>query len=66
MKYLLAILLPPVGMLAAGRKGQALLCLLLMITLIGWPIAAIWAVLVVNSAENKSRMRKLLEQRRGR
>lgn len=64
MKYLLAILLPPVGMLAAGRKLQALVCLVLMITLIGWPIAAIWAMLVVNSAENDKRMRTLLEQHR--
>jgi cytochrome b561 len=36
MKYLVAILLPPVGMLLAGRAMLALLCLLLMITLIGW------------------------------
>ena len=49
MRYLIAILLPPVGLLVAHRPGQALLCLLLMVTLIGWPIAAIWAVLVVNS-----------------
>ena len=50
MKYLIAILLPPVGMLLVGKPGQALLCLILMVTILGWPIAAVWAVLVVNSA----------------
>jgi len=49
MRYLIAILLPPVGMLVAHRPVQAVLCLLLMMTVIGWPVAAIWAILVVNS-----------------
>ena len=66
MKYLVAILVPPLGMLLAGRVMLALLCLLLMVTLIGWPIAAIWAVVIVNSAENEKRMRKMLEQERRR
>jgi uncharacterized membrane protein YqaE (UPF0057 family) len=66
MKYLVAILLPPLGMLLAGRVMLALLCVLLMVTLIGWPIAAIWAVVIVNSAENEKRMRKMLEQERRR
>ena len=66
MKYLVAILLPPLGMLLAGRVMLALLCLLLMVTLIGWPIAAIWAVVIVNTAENEKRMRKMLEQQRRR
>ena len=68
MKYLIAIIFPPLGMLLAGRVGQALLCLILMITLIGWPLAAIWALLGVNSAESESRVRRTIreEQRRAR
>ena len=67
MKYIIAILLPPLGMLLVGRTGQAILCLILMITLIGWPLAAIWALLVVNSAETESRVRRAIaeEKRRG-
>ena len=67
MKYLIAILLPPLGMLLVGRPGQALLCLILMITIIGWPLAAIWALLVVNSAETEARVRRAIaeEKRRG-
>jgi uncharacterized membrane protein YqaE (UPF0057 family) len=60
MKYLLAIVLPPLGLLAAGKPFQAILALLLMITLIGWPIAAIWAVLVVNSANADARNKALI------
>ena len=59
VKYLVAILLPPLGMLLVGRGGLALLCFLLQITVLGWPLAAIWAVLVVNNAENDKRMRRL-------
>ena len=47
MRYLLAILLPPLGMLSVGKPFHALLCLVLMVTLIGWPVAAIWALIIV-------------------
>lgn len=61
LKYVIAILFPPLGMLLAGRAGQALLCLLLMVTLIGWPLAAIWALLVVNSDETEKRVRRMMD-----
>ena len=66
MKYVIAILLPPLGMLLVGRVGLALLCLILQLTVIGWPIAAIWALLVVNSAETESRVRRTIERERRR
>jgi uncharacterized membrane protein YqaE (UPF0057 family) len=66
MKYILAILFPPLGMLLAGRVGQALLCLILMATLIGWPLAAIWALLVVNTSETEGRVRRAIAQERRR
>ena len=64
VKYVIAILLPPLGMLLVGRVFQAFLCLILMITLIGWPLAAIWALLVVNSAETEKRVRWAIERER--
>ena len=57
--FVVAILLPPLAMLLKGRPFQAVLCFFLMITLIGWPIAAIWALLVVSSANADSRTKKL-------
>jgi len=66
MKYLIAIVLPPLGMLLVGRIGLAFLCLILQITILGWPLAAIWAVLVVNNAEHDKRLRQALaRQNRG-
>ena len=56
---LLAILLPPVAMFLKGKPIQALLCLLLMITIIGWIPAAIWAVAVVNAANSDARFKRL-------
>lgn len=61
MQYLLAILLPPVALLAVGKPFQALFSLLLMITVLGWIPAAIWAVMVVNSAHADRRNRALIE-----
>jgi uncharacterized membrane protein YqaE (UPF0057 family) len=66
MRYLLAILLPPLGMLSVGKVFQAILCLVLMLTLIGWPIAAIWAVLVVNSSFADARAKRTVAEMRKR
>ena len=59
MRYLIAILLPPLGMLSVGKVFEAILCLLLMLTLVGHPIAAIWAVLVVHSSLADGRARRI-------
>ena len=40
MKYLIAIILPPLGMLLVGRIGLALVCLILQVTVLQvgrWP-----------------------------
>ena len=58
MKYLLAIVLPPLALLAAGHPIQAVLSLILMVTLIGWIPAAIWAVLVVNDSNAEARAKR--------
>jgi len=59
VRYLIAILLPPLGMLSVGKVFEAVLCLLLMFTIVGHPIAAIWAVLVVHSALADGRTRRI-------
>lgn len=48
MRYLIAILLPFVSFFTIGKPFSAIFCLILQVLLIGWPIAAIWAVLSVN------------------
>jgi uncharacterized membrane protein YqaE (UPF0057 family) len=44
MRLLIAILLPPVVFFTIGRPLAGVFCLILMLTLIGWVPAAIWAV----------------------
>ncbi len=71
--YFLAILLPPLAILLSGRPFQAifnavlwLAGLVLMILpfvpgLLTWGIAAVWAVMVVNSEKQAERDRRLVE-----
>jgi uncharacterized membrane protein YqaE (UPF0057 family) len=59
VRYLIAILLPPIGMLLVGKPLEALVCLVLMLTIVGHPIAAIWAVLVVHSSLADGRARRI-------
>jgi uncharacterized membrane protein YqaE (UPF0057 family) len=60
MLYLFAIIFPPIAFFGAGKPGQGILSIILMITLIGWIPAAIWAILVVNSRNADKRQKELL------
>lgn len=60
MLYLFAIILPPVALFGAGKPFQGILSILLMLTIIGWIPAAIWAILVVNSRNADKRHKELL------
>jgi uncharacterized membrane protein YqaE (UPF0057 family) len=64
VRYLIAILLPPVAMLSVGKPFQALLCLILMVTLIAWPVAAVWAIFVVHSSFADARTKRLIAEMR--
>jgi hypothetical protein len=59
---ILAILLPPLALLVGGHPFQALLCLLLWATMIGWPLAAFWAVAVINNDRQERRYRELVRR----
>jgi uncharacterized membrane protein YqaE (UPF0057 family) len=56
--YLLAIILPPVAVLACGKPGQALLSLFL--TLLGWFPGIIHACFVVSSYKADQRTQALV------
>lgn len=62
MRYFFAIVLPPVGMLLCGKVFQAILCLLLMLTGLLWPVASIWAVLVVADYNADRRAERLIRE----
>jgi uncharacterized membrane protein YqaE (UPF0057 family) len=63
MLYPVAVLLPPLALLLAGKPFQALLCLFLQATVIGWFPAALWALFVVNQHYADRRGRRLLAAR---
>lgn len=64
MRILIALLLPFLAFFTIGKPFTAILCLILQITLIGWPIAAIWAVVSVNNYYADRRDERLVEQLR--
>jgi uncharacterized membrane protein YqaE (UPF0057 family) len=61
-----AVLLPWLALLLRGHILQALLCLVLQLTLLGWIPAAIWAVVVVNNDAQERRHQQLMQALRGR
>lgn len=64
MMYLLAIVLPPLAVFLCGKPIQALINLVAMITLIGWPLAAIHACLVVHGHQADRRQQRLIDELR--
>ncbi|MAU40538.1 MAG: YqaE/Pmp3 family membrane protein [Kordiimonas sp.] len=44
MRLLIAILLPWLLFFTISRPIAGVICLILQVTMIGWPVAAIWAV----------------------
>lgn len=48
-------------MFFVGKPIEALICLILQVTLIGWAPAAIWAVLVVNGHHADKRNKELIK-----
>ena len=59
MRYALAIFFPSIAMLLCGQVLQALLCFILHITVIGWPLATLWAWLVIHDHNEDLRIRRM-------
>jgi uncharacterized membrane protein YqaE (UPF0057 family) len=59
MKYLLALIFPAFGFLAAGKWFQAILALGLQVTVLGWLPATIWAFMTINSHHADKRAARL-------
>ncbi len=65
MRLILAIILPPLVFFTINRPLQGLMNALLWMTLIGWPVAAIWAVYALSQYRNDE-LREELDYSRGR
>jgi uncharacterized membrane protein YqaE (UPF0057 family) len=66
MRYVIAILLPPLGMALCGKIVQAIICTLLMLTCVAWPVASIWSLLVVQNHDAELRNQQLIQELRRR
>ena len=63
IRFIIALLLPWLTFFTIGKPFQGILCLILQLTLIGWPIATIWAIYVLI---NWNTDRKIEAMRNGR
>jgi len=59
MRLLLAIFLPPIAFFTIDRPLQGIFCALLWVTIIGWPVAAIWAVYALSQYRNEELRRDM-------
>lgn len=52
MRLLMAIFLPPLVFFTIWRPFQGIFCAFLWMTIIGWPIAAMWAIYALSQYRN--------------
>jgi uncharacterized membrane protein YqaE (UPF0057 family) len=74
MRYVLALIIPPLALLLSGRPFQAVFNLLLWVVglvalllpmvpgVLPWGIATLWAVLGVHGSRQEARDRRLIAQ----
>ena len=66
MLYLVAVVLPPLAVLLAGKPFQAIISFILQLTLIGWVPATIHALFVVNNYYADRRADRMIREMHGR
>jgi hypothetical protein len=68
MRFMLAVLLPWLALFTIGRPFSGIICLILQFTVIGWPPAAMWAIVAVSNYSADKRadrvVRAIAENRR--
>lgn len=62
MRLLLAIFLPFISFFTIGRPITGIICLILQVTLIGWPVAALWAVYSVGQFNTDRKIQNALNR----
>ncbi|MFD2204887.1 YqaE/Pmp3 family membrane protein [Kiloniella antarctica] len=60
MRLLLALLVPWLQFFTIGKPIAGIICLILQITLIGWPIAAIWSVYALSQYKTDQKIKDAL------
>lgn len=58
MRFIIALVLPPLLFLTIGRIFAAIICAILQFSLFGWPVAAIWAVYALSQYNTDQKIAK--------
>lgn len=59
MRLIIAILLPFLLFFTIGKPFQGILCIILMLTGIGWLVAAIWAVYALSQYNTDKKIEEM-------
>ena len=63
MRLILALFLPWLQFFTIGKPISGIICLILQITLIGWPVAAIWSVYALSQYKTDQKIKRALSER---
>ncbi|MGB0833214.1 MAG: YqaE/Pmp3 family membrane protein [Psychrobium sp.] len=60
-RLILALLIPWLQFFTIGKPISGIICLILQITLIGWPIAAIWSVYALSQYNTDKKIKQAMK-----
>ena len=61
MRLALAILIPFLQFFTIKKPISGIFCLILQLTLIGWPVAALWSVYALSQYKTDKKIKKALK-----
>jgi hypothetical protein len=60
LRLILALLIPWLQFFTIGKPISGIICLILQITVIGWPIAAIWSVFALSQYKTDQKIKQAM------
>lgn len=60
LRLILALLIPWLQFFTIGKPISGIICLILQLTLIGWPIAAIWSVFALSQYKTDQKIKEAM------
>jgi len=63
LRLILALVIPWLQFFTIGKPISGIICLILQLTLIGWPIAAIWSVFALSQYKTDQKIKAALRDK---
>lgn len=60
LRLILALLIPWLQFFTIGKPISGIICLILQLTLIGWPVAAIWSVFALSQYKTDQKIKEAM------